>query len=56
MRFTALGEDLGLCVATPDSLAQCGFTQKVDQFRLKDSVGGTPTEATGTVALPESRQ
>jgi hypothetical protein len=23
----------------------------VDQFRLKDSVGGTPTEATGTVAL-----
>jgi hypothetical protein len=30
-----------------------GFTQEVDQFRLRDSVGGTPTEATGMVVLPK---
>jgi hypothetical protein len=28
----------------------------VNQFRLRDSVGGTPTGATGTVALPKNLQ
>jgi hypothetical protein len=52
MKFTALGEDLGLCVANPDSLAQCGLTQQANQFRLKDSVGETPTAAVETTTLP----
>ena len=43
----------------------CGFTQKVDRFQSKDSVGETPTGATssfakatedrGTVALPPNK-
>jgi len=31
----------------------CGLTRKVGRFRGKDSVGGTPTEAVETTALPK---
>jgi hypothetical protein len=44
-----------LCVANPDALAQCGLTRQANQFRLKDSVGETPTDAVETIALPERR-
>ncbi len=36
---------------------QVGVEQaQVDRFRVKDSVGGTPTGATGTVALPKKME
>jgi hypothetical protein len=31
----------------------CGVAQEAVRFRAKDSVGGTPTDAVGTTALPE---
>jgi hypothetical protein len=43
-----------LAVGGPTSaVAGCGITQQVDQFRLRDSVGETPTDAVETTALPE---
>jgi hypothetical protein len=40
--------------APRESLARIYHRQ--DRFRAEDSVGGTPTAATGTVALPEVAQ
>ena len=40
------------CLAPHDWRSVCGIAQKVYRFRSEDSVGGTPTEAVETTALP----
>jgi hypothetical protein len=40
----------------PESLVMCcGLAQQADQVQLRDSVGGTPTEAVETTALVRLR-